>query len=115
MASFRIRPIDAASEAEVAVVAERMRLTLMEVIGDKDGNPMGLFSTTYVAESARHLGIADALIAEGERWMRERSLPFAATHTSETNTPLIRLYEKHQYAIILRIAEDKMIRLGKFL
>lgn len=184
MSSFALRPINADCDAEVAVVAERMRLTLMEVVGseqgqsmfsmdwlvdrvrwhldasqctgavyvaeraeegvgnahavvghagsttaghaiaghtivrvdqDEDGTPMGLFSTTYVAKSARRLGIADALLAKGESWMRDQGLDFAATHTSETNTPLIRLYEKHQYKIVLRIAENKMIRLGKAL
>jgi GNAT superfamily N-acetyltransferase len=182
MSSFALRPINADCDAEVALVAERMRLTLMEVVGgaegqsmfsmdwlidrvrwhldasqctgavyvaeraekavgnatvghagsriaghaivghtivridqDEDGRPMGLFSTTYVAKSARRLGIADALLAKGESWMRDQGLRFAATHTSETNTPLIRLYEKHQYEIVLRIAENKMIRLGKAL
>ena len=164
MASFLLRPINPESDAEIALVAQRMQLTLMEVIDEERGkamyglewlidrvrwhldarqctgavyvaerandvvghtivrvdqdevsNPMGLFSTTYVAESARRIGIADALIAKGEGWMREQGMRVAATQTAETNTPLIRLYEKHQYSIILRIPESKMVRLGKVL
>ena len=89
--------------------------TIVRVDQDEESTPMGLFSTTYVDESARRLGIADALIAKGEGWMREQGMHFAATHTSATNKPLIRLYEKHQYSIVLRIAENKMVRLGKVL
>tara|TARA_R110002096_G_scaffold16898_3_gene57758 strand:+ start:21278 stop:21769 length:492 start_codon:yes stop_codon:yes gene_type:complete len=163
MSGFRIRAVNADDHGEVALIAERMQLTLGEVVGeegpsmysmdwlidrvrwhldatqctgavyvaesagtvvghtivraeeDENDDSMGLFSTTYVAKSARRQGIADAFIATGERWMIQHGLRFAATHTSKTNTPLIRLYEKHQYAIVLRIPENKMIRLGKHL
>ncbi len=163
MADFALRPLNAESESEVALVAERMRLTLMEVVGSEEGRTMysmewlvarvrwhldaenctgavfvaqsanevvghtivrvekgegdaiGLFSTTYVAKWARRRGIANALIEAGESWMRKQGMHCAATHTSESNTPLIRLYEKHQYSIALRDAESKMIRLEKSL
>ncbi len=162
MATFIIRPLDSQNAAEVRLVAARMRLTLMEVVGKErgtqmyemewliarvrwhldastgavfvaecagivvghtitredaaeDGTVMGLFSTTYVAQEARRSGIADALLVEGELWMREHGLGCAATHTAATNTPLIRLYEKHGYTIVLQLEEDTMVRLSKSL
>ena len=35
--SFQIRPLDPKVEAEVTLVAERMKLTLVEVIGPVEG------------------------------------------------------------------------------
>ncbi len=161
---LRIESLTPDEGEEIQRIAERMRLTLMEVVGeergksmyempwlegrvrqhldspdvtgavfvarvgeapasvghtivrierDEEGEPMGLFSTSYVAPSARRHGIADALLLRGEAWMRERKMPTFATHTSSTNTPLIRLYEKHGYKIVQSIPEDKMIRLAK--
>lgn len=142
-----LREIDPLSEAEIDLVARRMRETLIEVegrevgealysldwlrarvrwhldpssafakvylaVGREDqilghtivrreqteaGEPYGLFSTTYVVPEARRLGVAQQLLLQGERWMRESDLPSAATWTSATNTKLIALYEKHGY------------------
>ncbi|MBZ0117118.1 MAG: GNAT family N-acetyltransferase [Sandaracinaceae bacterium] len=160
-----VREIDPMSSAEIALVAERMRATLVEVLGqeravamysmdwledrvrqhvdparsigavfvactepassdsaiaghcivrvehDEAGAPYGLFSTTYVVPEHRRGGVATALLCRGERWMRERALPLAATATSQANAKLIGLYEKHGYTIVLRAGE--MLRLEK--
>lgn len=37
---MRVRPLDADSKAEIALVARRMRLTLMEVLGSRRGRSM---------------------------------------------------------------------------
>jgi len=89
--------------------------TIVRVEQDEKGGPMGLFSTSYVDPAARRRGIADALLNVGEDWMREQGMPVAATHTAATNAPLIALYEKHAYRIVLEVPEKKMIRLAKSL
>lgn len=143
-----VREIDAACDAEVSLVASRMRQTLVEVEGeeagtalysmewlrervrwhldgaaiaakvyvaedsegnivghtivrrelDEGGSPFGLVSTTFVSPESRRAGIGRKLLDAGERWFVSQGLHFAATWTSSTNIPLIRLYEKHGYA-----------------
>lgn len=147
--SVVIRPVNTASDAEIQLVAERMRLTLVEVLGESTGGAMytmdwliqrvrfhldsaqctgqvlvsqaadgaidghtivrieptedigtiGLFSTIYVDPAARGRGVAKALIAHGEAWMIEHSMPMAATYTASTNTRLHRLFESLGYGI----------------
>ena len=137
-----IRPINPQSPSEVRIVAERMRLTLIEVLGqergsemytmdwlearvryhldptqsigevllavdelgnvaghtilrvekDEDGSDFGLFSTIYVAESYRRLGIAQALISHGESWMMDHGLTLGVTYTHPKNERLHRLF-----------------------
>lgn len=162
-ASIQIRPIDPLSQAEVELVAARMRETLVEVLGkergeamytlewlqervrfhldpkqstaavllavssdarilghtivreekSEDGSKHGLFSTTYVEQASRRLGVADQLLASGEDWIRGQGLKRAATATSQTNLPLIRLYEKHGYTITGRFPDIHMILLTR--
>ena len=158
--SVIVRPIDAASSDEIELVATRMRLTLIEVLGeargatmytldwlrdrvrfhldpsrsagavfvadidraivghtivrvdaDDAGAPIGLFSTTSVDPGARGRGVASALLDEGERWMRARSLSVFYTYTSTTNVKLIRLFEKRGYAIV--DVRGEMLRLAQ--
>lgn len=85
--------------------------TIVRVDHDDSGQPIGLFSTTYVEPSARRAGIAKQLLLRGEAWMRERGMPVGVTDTSETNAKLIRLFEGHGYAIVHR--EGGMVRLAK--
>lgn len=73
--------------------------TILRIDAHPSGARFGLFSTTYVHPDARRLGLADRLLARGEAWIREQGLDEAATWTSSTNTKLIRLYQKHRYAI----------------
>jgi GNAT superfamily N-acetyltransferase len=73
--------------------------TILRIDAHASGRRFGLFSTTYVHPDARRHGLADRLLARGEDWIREHGLDEAATWTSSTNTKLIRLYEKHGYAI----------------
>lgn len=160
MDTFRVRAFDRGNDAELDLVAERMRSTLMEVLGDEVGGSMysldwlrdrvrwhldpatcvgevfvaeddsgevlghtivrldassadGLFATTYVTPAARRRGVADALLARGERWLLDRGMSTLATATSETNQKLIQLFEKHGYAITLRVPEKAMVRLTK--
>jgi GNAT superfamily N-acetyltransferase len=156
---MRIRPLDPASDEEIALVADRMRRTLVEVLGEARGTAMyttdwlrarvrfhlvpdrevllaedgdgvvightivrvepdegpatGLFSTTFVAPEARRAGVASALLAAGEGWMRDRAMASAVTWTGDANTKLLRLYERHGYAVTART--DEMVRLSRAL
>lgn len=47
-----VRPIDAASDHEVALVADRMRLTLVEVLGEARGSSM--YSMDWLRDRVRH-------------------------------------------------------------
>ncbi len=92
--------------------------TILRLSALPDGRPYGLVSTTYVDPAHRRGGIADRLLDRGEAWIRARGMPEAATWTSATNTRLIRLYEKHGYAITERAPHANgtmMVRLGKSL
>jgi putative hydrolase of the HAD superfamily len=86
--------------------------TIVRAEADDDG-VHGLFSTTWVAPDTRRAGVASQLLTHGERWMRDRGLPRAATHTAADNAPLIRLYERHGYTIVLRSGD--MVRLERSL
>jgi ribosomal protein S18 acetylase RimI-like enzyme len=160
--SHAVRPLRRDDEGEVGLITERMRLTLIEVLGHEqgaemysmdwlrarvrwhldpsqcdgevfvvevdgaiaghvivrtelgeDGGPSGLFSTIYVAPEARRRGIAEALIRRGEAWFEARGITTMATNTSETNARLIALFEKHGYAIALRVPDKRMVHLSK--
>lgn len=87
--------------------------TIVRIDADDEGQPIGLFSTTYVEPASRRAGIAKQLLLRGEAWMREHRMGVAATDTSATNAKLIRLYETHGYAIVLRAGG--MVRLAKAL
>ncbi len=87
--------------------------TIVRVDIEERGNPTGLFSTTYVVPDARRFGVADALLQRGEHWMREQGMRRATTNTSTENLPLIRLYKKHGYQVVLEVPQDKMLRLAK--
>jgi len=78
-----------------------------------DGETYGLFSTVYVAPGHRRNHIAGSLLQHGEGWMRGRGLKRAATNTAQTNDKLIGLFEKHGYAITLRV--DEMVHLSRSL
>lgn len=144
---LRIREIDRESEAEIEIVAQRMRATLIEVEGEEigmdlytlawlrqrvrwhldhhmataqvllaldgqgeiightivrreseaEGDTFGLFSTTYVVQHARRVGVGAALLDAGEHWMQSLALATSVTWTSATNGPLIRLYTRRGY------------------
>lgn len=51
MASLRIRPIDRSSDCELVLVAERMRLTLAEVLGKEEGEAM--YTLDWLLDRAR--------------------------------------------------------------
>jgi GNAT superfamily N-acetyltransferase len=82
-----------------------------------DGRAYGLFSTTWIAPPQRRQGLADRLLARGEAWIRAQGLSDAATWTSAANQRLIRLYEKHGYAVTDTAVNDgsPMVRLSKAL
>ncbi|MCO4761123.1 MAG: GNAT family N-acetyltransferase [Myxococcales bacterium] len=153
-----IRRIDPLTE--VALIAERMRLTLIEVLGHERGSTMysqqwladrvrwhldedectgevwvaessdgevmghiivrhepslgsriGLISTVWVQPEHRRQGLASALVVRAEHWMVKHGLTHAATHTSATNWPLIRLFERHGFTVVLR--DGEMVRLRR--
>jgi GNAT superfamily N-acetyltransferase len=85
--------------------------TIVRLDRNGAGEPIGLFSTTYVEPASRKQAIADSLLRHGEAWMREQGMTEAATYTSETNTKLINLYTKHGYGLVA--AENAMVILAK--
>lgn len=85
----------------------------VEANEDDGGPPFGLFSTTYVRPDARRAGVADALLDAGEAWLVAQGVSRLATHTSDTNTPLIQLYTRRGYRVVLRDPEARMIRLAR--
>jgi len=89
--------------------------TILRINEMPDGRRYGLVSTTYVDPAQRRGGIADRLLAHGEAWTRAQGMTEAATWTSATNAPLIRLCEKHGYAITERALNEgtMMVRLAK--
>jgi GNAT superfamily N-acetyltransferase len=89
--------------------------TILRINAMPDGRRYGLVSTTYVTPERRREGIADALLARGEAWIRAQGMTEAATWTSATNTRLIRLYEKHGFAVTEKGPNDgtMMVRLSK--
>jgi len=91
--------------------------TILRINEMPDGRPYGLVSTTYVDPAHRRAGIADRLLDRGEAWIRAHDMAEAATWTSATNTRLIRLYEKHGYAVTEQAPLDgtMMVRLAKAL
>lgn len=152
-----VRPLD---PAEIDLVAERMRDTLVEVLGAERGATMyerdwlrdrvrfhldhpdravfvvvradavvghgifrlqeeadlgevGLVSTTYVLPAHRRIGAAGALLDAGEAFLAGRGARVFATYTSDTNTPLVRLYERRGYRVSLRDPAVRMIRLSR--
>lgn len=159
----RIRALDPHAPEEIALVAARMRATLVEVLGPERGTsmytlawledrvrwhldpqhcqgavllaeqgdaivghtivrieadgdharPLGLFSTIHVVPPARRAHLASALVVEGEAWLLEHDPGRLATHTSTTNTPLIRLFEAHGYQIVLEDPELEMVQLSR--
>ncbi|MEW6282478.1 MAG: GNAT family N-acetyltransferase [Candidatus Eremiobacterota bacterium] len=83
-------------------VDERARLTghtIVRVDTDDSGDPVGLFSTTFVAPEFRRRGVALKLLRRGEDWMRGQSLQVAVTWTAEDNAKLIGLFLRAGYAV----------------
>jgi len=76
-----------------------------------DGGEFGLFSTLFVVPERRRTGLATRLLRRGEAWLLERGMAQAATDTAADNAPLIALFEKQGYRIVLRA--DAMVRLAK--
>ncbi len=91
--------------------------TILRINEMPDGRPYGLVSTTYVDAAHRRAGISDRLLDRGETWIRAQGMVEAATWTSATNLRLIRLYEKHGYAVTEQAPLDgtMMVRLTKAL
>lgn len=90
--------------------------TIVRINEMPDGRTYGLVSTTYVDPAHRRAGIADRLLDHGEASIRAQGMDEAATWTAATNAPLIRLYEKHGYAVTERAPHQDgtmMVRLSK--
>jgi GNAT superfamily N-acetyltransferase len=87
--------------------------TIVRIDADDAGIPIGLFSTTYVAPEARRRGVASRLLRAGEAWLIGHGMTTAVTATSAANVQLIKLYEKHGYAVIGAHAD--MVKLGRAL
>ena len=91
--------------------------TILRLNTMPDGRVYGLVSTTYVDPAHRRGGLADRLLARGEAWIRAQGMAEAAAWTSARNVRLIRLYEKHGYAVNESAPNDgtPMVRLAKAL
>jgi len=91
--------------------------TILRLNTMPDGVVYGLVSTTYVDPDHRRAGLADRLLDRGEAWLLAQGMTELATWTSSTNLRLIRLYEKHGYAITESGPNDGtlMVRLTKTL
>jgi ribosomal protein S18 acetylase RimI-like enzyme len=66
----------------------------------------------------RRSGIANSLLRQGDVWIRAQGMREAATLTSATNSRLIRLYERNNYAVTeqaLHANVTMMVRLTKAL
>ena len=50
----------------------------------------------------------EALLDQGEEWMRSRGMRLSRPYTSKTNFKLIRLFEKRGYVFVL-INEEKLM------
>jgi len=91
--------------------------TILRLNTMPDGRVYGLVSTTYVDPAHRRAGIADELLARGQAWLADQGMTELATWTSATNGKLIRLYEKHGFAITESAPNDGtiMVRLTRML
>jgi GNAT superfamily N-acetyltransferase len=87
--------------------------TIVRIDADDAGTPIGLFSTTYVVPEARRRAVASNLLLAGEAWLIGHGVTTAVTDTSAMNIKLIKLYEKHGYAII--DTQEDMVRLSRAL
>lgn len=80
---------------------------------DEPNGPLGLISTIYVAPSWRRLAVASRLLECAEDWLVGQGAWQMATDTSDTNKPLIRLFEGRGYSTTYRALEKKMLRLSR--
>ncbi|RWD02299.1 MAG: GNAT family N-acetyltransferase [Mesorhizobium sp.] len=80
--------------------------------GEPDG-PLGLISTVYIHPSWRRKAVASHLIEYAEAWLVRQGARQIATDTSDTNTPLIRLFEARGYSTTYRAHEKQMLRLSR--
>ncbi len=87
--------------------------TIVRMEQDAAGRPYGLFSTTFVHPDARKLGVASVLLRQGEDWLIRHGATRLATDTSATNTPLLHLYQKHRYTVVLEAPDRQMVRLAR--
>ena len=149
-ASFVLRDLDPAREADFDWVALGMHLTLVEVEGEKGretyslawartrlremlDRPRPYRAQVFLAVAADDPGFIVGhtilrlntmpdgriygLVDRGEDWLRGQGMTELATWTSSTNVRLIRLYEKHGYAVTESgpNGETMMVRLTKTL
>ena len=96
---------DSGAEGNIGHIILRQEL-------DAEG-PLGLVSTIYVLPAGRRHGVARQLVDAAHDWFRSRGLRRSATDTSNTNTPLIRLFNGLGYEIVFRSGEKNMVRLMK--
>jgi GNAT superfamily N-acetyltransferase len=87
--------------------------TIVRVDAENEDQPVGLFSTTWVAPEVRRRGVADRLLDAGEAWMRGAGMTRGCTWTAHDNHRLIALYNKRGYAIVE--TTDEMVRLARAL
>jgi GNAT superfamily N-acetyltransferase len=76
-----------------------------------DGQPFGYFSTIFVEPSARRRGVASALITRVESWLIDLQVPKVVYNTATGHAKVIRLFERHGYAITHRTAD--MVQLSR--
>jgi GNAT superfamily N-acetyltransferase len=111
---FQAQVLLAVAEDDPEVIAGH---TILRLDTMPDGRVYGLVSTTWVDPAHRRAGLADRLLDRGEAWLVAQGMTELATWTSSANVRLIRLYEKHRYAITGSGENDgtTMVRLTKTL
>jgi GNAT superfamily N-acetyltransferase len=97
----------------VETEAELRGYSIVRVELDAAGARTGLMATTYVEPAWRRRGLAQALLSHAEAWFSAQGVVRLATNTSQTNQPLIALFERNGYQIMLTVPETRMIRLEK--
>ncbi len=85
--------------------------SIVRVDADDKGEPIGLFSTTYVEPKSRGRKIATALVQRGEAFLIDRGMRRLVTDTATTNVGLQDLFRKQGYTVFL--ARGDMLRMGK--
>lgn len=83
----------------------------IEYEGDKKA--FGYFSTLFVEPESRNKGLANALVAHVEVWLRNMGMSKIIYNTAENHSKLIRLFERHGFKITHQ--ESEMVQLTKVL
>jgi GNAT superfamily N-acetyltransferase len=86
---------------------------IVRIERDEGGRRFGYGSTIFVEPASRGSGIAQSLLEQGERWMRDQGVAEAEYCTADHHVRILRLFSRNGYRIIEKSTE--MVRLAKSL